>query len=635
MIAVDLALRTEASLAGAPQWASSAAELACGLVDLNDGMSIGAVVPPALANAAAPQIAAAAAETLATAAFLARGAIAASHDDESVGDKAILAFGMILAANGQFDAAVRWLGRVVQSSWELDAKYELARAYAAWFDGTGSPDQRSGAYQLLDELTGPDVPAPRAFEAARFTAWWATQHADWSTSADYATRAMNLREILRRVQRTESAERCWLSEVGSLPSLAAYALAMSGEAARAVELLDGALLAELSSRVGMRPCPHLAFADIASVAKAEPLLYLVVTAVGGMALAVAGDQVTVTMIGQLTQATLQEQLVKYVNAYAGLKAATTRLVDWQDEISAVLAWLWTVVMEQALGSLPAATQAVTVITDGLLGLLPLHAAAADRQNAIDAIQIRFSPNAATLSRARSAPLGRSSGELYVAVSEVPKQALLTHAIAEVEAIAGSAVPLVNSEATVERVLESLPRLRLAHFACHGMADFSDPAQSCLILAEGSRLTLARLRELDLLDLDLMVLSACESGSPEIDVPTEKSSLPAGLLLGGVRGVVASLWVVDDGSTMLLMARLHELLRGGSQPCAALRAAQRWLRDTPADELATWARALANEMEERGSDAEAVAVVRHSVNGTTHSTPFAHPFFWAGFAYFGA
>jgi hypothetical protein len=635
--AMDIMTRAEAGLAGEPTWAASAAELAAALLDLADGMTIGAIMPPPLVGAAPQQVDAAVFENRVTAGYLARGALSAANADSAVHAQATLLIGDLYLRDGRYDTAVAWLSRVDDARLEVDAKYQLARAYAAWFDAEHEPAHRDAAYQLLDELCAPHVPAPQAFEAGRFATWWATHHEDWPMAARHAIAAMALRESLRRSQRTRAAERHWLSAVGNLPSLAAYALAMAGTPDNAVEVLDGALMAELSDRLRTRPVDRLDFAAIARTADAEPIVYLVVTDRGGMALTVAHGSTAVTKIDTLTRTSLHEALMRYADAYAALKRDGAGLPDWRNGISAILTWLGSTVTECLIGTLDPGTPSATIVTDGVLGMLPLHAATTAMRTTIDTIQLRFAPNAATLARARAGAItSSSSGELCVAVADVPKAPLLTYARAEARAILDhGAELLVDDAATVVEVSSALQRHHLAHFACHGITDFGEPDKSALILAGGAPLTLARLRDLDALDIELVVLSACESGISEVDIPTEKSSLPAGLLLAGARGVIASLWLVDDCSTMLLMIRLHQLRRNGLDGCAALRAAQRWLRDTPAAELDNWAKARADEMQADGVDANAVATVRHSVNAVGNDAPFAHPFYWAGFAYYGA
>jgi CHAT domain-containing protein len=258
---------------------------------------------------------------------------------------------------------------------------------------------------------------------------------------------------------------------------------------------------------------------------------------------------------------------------------------------------------------------------------------------LDRVQLRIAPSARALTIARKAVSNSEEGAVLVAAPEVPGERALRFALPETFEIAagrpGSDL-LVGRDATVARVEELLMARGLAHFACHGRTNFAEPLQSELLLAGGEPLTLGRILQLPLGGLRLAVLSACESGMPEIIVPQEKASLPVGLLLAGAAGVVASLWAVDDRSTMLLMIRLYELLARGADPCAALRSAQLWLRDTPTQDLAAWAGERAKAMNAAGTPQEDATRVASALAGLGRlDRTFAHPFHWAGFAYFGA
>jgi CHAT domain-containing protein len=74
------------------------------------------------------------------------------------------------------------------------------------------------------------------------------------------------------------------------------------------------------------------------------------------------------------------------------------------------------------------------------------------------------------------------------------------------------------------------------------------------------------------------------GLPLVD---EVIGLPAGFLQAGVAGVIGTSWEVGDESAALLVRRFFDTW-GGERPAAALRAAQRWLRDsTNADKRAAY------------------------------------------------
>jgi CHAT domain-containing protein len=102
-------------------------------------------------------------------------------------------------------------------------------------------------------------------------------------------------------------------------------------------------------------------------------------------------------------------------------------------------------------------------------------------------------------------------------------------------------------------------------------------------ADGGILTAEALAGLDLRQLDLAVLSACETGLGEAATGEGVFGLQRAFHLGGCRDVVASLWKVDDEATAALMAVFyHELWEEGRPPLEALRRAQLALYRHPKD-----------------------------------------------------
>src|SRR5207248_4148185 len=77
-----------------------------------------------------------------------------------------------------------------------------------------------------------------------------------------------------------------------------------------------------------------------------------------------------------------------------------------------------------------------------------------------------------------------------------------------------------------------------------------------------------------LPVDLVVLSACQSGLGK-DIRGEGLvGLTQGLMYAGAARVIVSLWSVSDRATASLMGQLYrEMLTKGRTPAAALRAAQ--------------------------------------------------------------
>jgi CHAT domain-containing protein/Tfp pilus assembly protein PilF len=97
------------------------------------------------------------------------------------------------------------------------------------------------------------------------------------------------------------------------------------------------------------------------------------------------------------------------------------------------------------------------------------------------------------------------------------------------------------------------------------------------------LTALELAAADLSGVDLLVLSACETGLGELAGGQGVLGLQRACQIAGVRTTVTSLWKVEDDATRRLMLRFYENLWDKSQsPSAALRDAQLWLMNTAAD-----------------------------------------------------
>ena len=233
---------------------------------------------------------------------------------------------------------------------------------------------------------------------------------------------------------------------------------------------------------------------------------------------------------------------------------------------------------------------VVLVPQGLLSLLPLHAAwtkdpipPTGRRYALDKILFTYAPNALAL-RACQITAATSPIRTLFAVedptlkfSEDEVSAVLEH-FQPVTDQTALGRPAVNREEVLSKLICAAPNV--LHFATHGEAGFENALQAGLTIAHGECLTLRDILQLRLKHIRLAVLSACETGIPGTELPDEIVSLPTGLVQAGVAGVVGSLWAVDDVSTLLLMRHFYDLWRNdGTEPSEALRQAQIRLRDT--------------------------------------------------------
>jgi len=278
----------------------------------------------------------------------------------------------------------------------------------------------------------------------------------------------------------------------------------------------------------------------------------------------------------------------------------------------------------------------------------------------DEFAVSYAISAVALAKARQEAQNRSDAprclagvENPLARSEAVGEAYpgsLPFARAELESIAdmlprGAAWVLYEHNATRQSLLDALPGASLIHLSCHGRFRADDPLESGLLLADG---------ELTLRDViasgftafracRLAVLSACQTAIQDFaHLPDEAIGLPAGLTQAGVPSVLGTLWSVNDASTALLMVRFYELLlQKHLPPPVALRLAQVWLRDATNAELDAYLSghetiALARLSQSERMPLTAVhALLGQVLKGDPNERPYAHPYYWAPFVFYGA
>lgn len=156
-----------------------------------------------------------------------------------------------------------------------------------------------------------------------------------------------------------------------------------------------------------------------------------------------------------------------------------------------------------------------------------------------------------------------------------------------------------TEERLRTVLGQTADYSVLHIGSHFSLRPGNTLSSFLVLGDGTRLSLESIRQLNFSGIDLVTLSACQTGlgGAVRDDGREIEGFSTIVQQRGARQVVSSLWQVEDRSTATLMRDLYEsLLANGGDGAAALRRAQLELRATDAG----------------------------------GQRPYAHPFYWAGF-----
>ncbi len=166
---------------------------------------------------------------------------------------------------------------------------------------------------------------------------------------------------------------------------------------------------------------------------------------------------------------------------------------------------------------------------------------------------------------------------------------LPHARAELESIARIFPParvrsLINGEvAKTPLIAQSrageLARYRYVHFATHAFVEPEFAERSSLVFAPPTAppteafLTATELAGLSMAS-DLVVLSACDTGTGRFEHGQGLLGFAFAVLAAGNRAALLSLWPVADDTTARFMARFYSRLRAGRQPAAALAETKR-------------------------------------------------------------
>ncbi|NCQ68169.1 MAG: tetratricopeptide repeat protein [Microcystis aeruginosa W13-15] len=115
----------------------------------------------------------------------------------------------------------------------------------------------------------------------------------------------------------------------------------------------------------------------------------------------------------------------------------------------------------------------------------------------------------------------------------------------------------------QTIIPLLDSYTVVHFATHAAFVVGTPEQSFVLFGDGTVVTLQTMKNWRFKNIDLIVLSACETGlGGNYGTGIEILGLGYRLQTAGARAVIASLWSVDDGGTQALMNAFYAALRTG-------------------------------------------------------------------------
>ena len=166
---------------------------------------------------------------------------------------------------------------------------------------------------------------------------------------------------------------------------------------------------------------------------------------------------------------------------------------------------------------------------------------------------------------------------------------------------------------------------ILHFATHAAFVTGAPEDSFILFGNGDTPTLRDIEAWSLSNVDLVVLSACETGVGGLGNGEEILGLGYQFQLSGAQAVMASLWQVNDQATQILMATFYAALNQGHSKAEALRQAQTALITGDFALLAG---------SDRGLTVLAADGLPTAPASTRAVATLEHPYFWAAFILIG-
>jgi CHAT domain-containing protein/Flp pilus assembly protein TadD len=157
------------------------------------------------------------------------------------------------------------------------------------------------------------------------------------------------------------------------------------------------------------------------------------------------------------------------------------------------------------------------------------------------------------------------------------QTALPATLKEVQAIANSftnSVTLIEENFSRQAIESKFKNHNILHLATHAEFNIGVPDNSFIIFGNGDKIRLNEITDWQIPNIDLIVLSACQTGVGKLGDGVEILGFGYQVQKAGAKNAIASLWKVDDAGTQALMAAFYdELKKGNVTSTEALHRAQ--------------------------------------------------------------
>jgi CHAT domain-containing protein/tetratricopeptide (TPR) repeat protein len=231
-------------------------------------------------------------------------------------------------------------------------------------------------------------------------------------------------------------------------------------------------------------------------------------------------------------------------------------------------------------------QKLVVVPSGPLHDLPLHACELDGQPLASRFAMTQDVSVWHLARTRRRPAPASgSRPMWCSGATLGVLPAVARELEHLKSAFPERVERLGAEDLVTGLGSGRVQGALLHLAAHGRFEATRPRFSAICL--GERFLLAHDVASLSLDLDLVVLSGCETGRSLSTGGDELIGLPRAFLGAGARSVLGTLWPVGDDDAAGFMHSFYNQVASGASARHALTAARREALATTSDPVA-WA-----------------------------------------------
>jgi len=278
--------------------------------------------------------------------------------------------------------------------------------------------------------------------------------------------------------------------------------------------------------------------------------------------------------------------------------ATDKQAAYQEYVD-VAHFLYQQLLAPAVGLFPNEVSELTLVADGILGYIPFEALLTNLPNSekpnYTPQNLNYLLNDYSINYAYSATLLLSAHQMTSKKTQetfggfapqfatktiaqnrgcvIADLANLAHNRAEIEAIQGQigGQAFADTATNSQLFMEQADQYKILHLATHACVDDEDPMFSKIFFSD-TYLALADIYNLRL-NADLVVLSACNTGTGKLVNGEGIMSLSRGFMYANCPSVLTSLWQVNDRVTSDLMTVFYQKLEEGLSKSEALRQAK--------------------------------------------------------------